>query len=136
MMIDDAIKALQAHALACTGIKHAPDYPIEDAAVLPFAVAHIGTGTASPDNATTLRFLPIINVDFHFSRVNLGNAYKQVNTVALEYATKLGGDPTLGGKVDTIVFPVTFQTAAAEWDRVTTVMLRFQITLKTLETLP
>jgi hypothetical protein len=132
-MIENAVKRLQVLALSCAEIKHAPDYPTEDAAVLPFAVAHLSSGTASPDNKTTLRFLPIVNVDFHFSRVNLANAYRQASAVALEYSAKLGGDPTLAGAVDTIVFPVTFDVAAAEWDRVTTLMLRFSIPLKTLE---
>ena len=134
-MIDAAIQRLQAIALECDDvtIKHAPDYPTEDAAVLPFSIAHLGSGTAQADNATTCRFLPIVFVDFHFSRVSIGNAYKQIDKVAIEYTRRLAGDPTLGGAVDTIVFPISFQVLAAEWDRVSTQMLRFSVPLKTLE---
>ena len=135
-MIDDAIKRLQAISLACTDvkIKHAPDQPVEDAAVLPFSIAHLTEGTATADNATTLRFLPTVTVDFHFSRVSLRNAYAQVDLIAREFPRRLAADPTLAGAVDTIVFPVSFNVAAAEWDRVTTIVLRFQVPLKTLET--
>jgi hypothetical protein len=135
-MIDNAIKRLQAIALACEDvkIKHAPDYPIDDAAVMPFSIAHLISGTSQADNASTCRFLPVVAVDFHFSRVSIGNAYKQIDLIAIEYARRLSGDPTLAGAVDTIVFPVSFQVVAAEWDRVATQMLRFSVPLKTLET--
>jgi hypothetical protein len=134
-MIDAAIQRLQAISLACTGvkIKHAPDKPVDDAAVLPFSIAHLTEGTASADNATTLRFLPIVAVDFHFSRISLKQAYSQIDLIAREYPRRLAADPTLGGAVDTITFPISFSVAAAEWDRVTTLVLRFSIPLKTLE---
>ena len=135
MSVDAAIQRLQAIALECTGvtIKHAPDYPIEDAAVLPFSIAHLTDGTFQADNASTVRFLPTVAVDFHFSRVSLANAYAQIDAIALEYPRRLGADPTLGGAVDTIVFPASFTVSAADWDRVTTLLLRFSIPLKTLE---
>jgi hypothetical protein len=134
-MIDNAIQRLQAIALACEDvpIKHAPDYPVEDAAVLPFSIAHLISGTSQADNSSTVRFLPIVAVDFHFSRVAIGNAYKQIDLIAVEYARRLGADPTLGGAVDTIVFPISFEVLSAEWDRVATQMLRFSVPLKTLE---
>ena len=134
-MIDAGIQRLQAIALACEDvkIKHAPDYPTDDAAVLPFSIAHLVNGSFQADNASTCRFLPIVGVDFHFSRVSVGNAYKQADLIAIEYARRLAADPTLAGAVDTIVFPVSFQITPAEWDRVPTLMLRFSVPLKTLE---
>lgn len=134
-MIDNVINALQSMALACTGvaIKRAPKYPVEDASALPFSVAHLTDGTASADNAATCRLLTTIAVDFHFSRINLANAYKQIDALAYEYSKRLAGNPTLGGTVDTIVFPVSYSVAAAEWDKITTIMLRFTIPIKSLE---
>jgi maleate cis-trans isomerase len=136
MSVESAIQRLQALALACEGvkIKQAPDYPIDDAAVLPMSIAHIISGTGTANNADTLQFQPTIAVDIHFSRVSLRNAYTQASLIALEYMQRLAGDPTLDGAVDTIVFPVAFRIVPATWDDVTTQMLRFEIPLKTLET--
>ncbi len=140
--VDDAISRLQAIALQCTipngtsttTLKSAPAYPMEDATALPLAIAHLASGTASPDNASTARILPTVNVDFHFSRISLKNAYAQVDAVAQDYSQRLCGDPTLNGVVSTIVFPVNFTVSPAQWDKITTQMLSFTIQLKLLKT--
>lgn len=136
-LIDDAIQKLQAHALACTSttIKAAPDYPPEDASILPLAVAYIASGTGQADNATTARLLLTINVDIHFSRVSLKSAYTQINAVIPEYLKRLAADPTLGGKVETINFPVAFRVLPAEWGSIVTSMIQFEIPLKFMENL-
>ncbi len=135
-VIDDAIKKLQAHALACTSttIKAAPDYPPEDASILPLAVAYIAEGTGQADNATTARLLLTVNVDIHFSRVSLKSAYTQLNAIIPEYLKRLAGDPTLGGTVETINFPVSFRVVPAEWGSLVTSMAQFQVPLKFMET--
>ncbi len=135
-VIDDAIEKLQAHALACTSttIRAAPDYPPEDASILPLAVAYIAEGTGQADNATTARLLFTVNVDIHFSRVTLKGAYMQLNAIIPEYLKRLAGDPTLGGTVETINFPVSFRVVPAEWGSLVTSMAQFQIQLKFMET--
>lgn len=135
-VIDDAIEKLQAHALACTSttIRAAPDYPPEDASILPLAVAYIAEGTGQADNATTARLLFTVNVDIHFSRVTLKGAYMQLNAIIPEYLKRLAGDPTLGGTVKTINFPVSFRVVPAEWGSLVTSMAQFQIQLKFMET--
>lgn len=141
--IDNAILRLQAIALQCTipnsgpsstALKAAPNYPIEDATALPIAIAHLSNGTASPDNASTARILPTVNVDFHFSRISLKNAYTQIDAVAQDFSQRLCGDPTLSGIISTIVFPVTFNVMPAQWDKITTQMLSFTIPMKLLKT--
>lgn len=133
-VIDNAIARLQALALACTDIKKAPDYPIEDATVLPLAIAHIIGGDGTVMNATTVQLDPIISVDFHFSRTNIKDAYQRINTLVPEYLCRLGGDPTLNATVDTIQFPVTFAVSPAQWDTLITQMVSFSVQFKTLET--
>jgi len=61
-------------------------------------------------------------------------AYTQINKLIPEYLQRLAGDPTLNGKVDTIVFPVSFTVSAAQWDKVVTQMVSFKIPLKFIET--
>ena len=131
-IIDDAVDRLQTLALACTSVnvKGAPSKPVEDAMVLPLAIAHISEGSGSCDDVTTARLLLTVSVDFHFSRVSMKSAYTEINKLIPEYLQRLAGDPTLNAKVDTIIFPVTFSVSAAQWDRVTTQMVSFKIPLK------
>lgn len=133
--IDNAIERLQDLALASTDltIRAAPDYPVSDAGVLPISIAWLASGEGNCI-ATALEFFPTVNVDFHFSILSLKDAYTKVNACAAEFARRLAGDPTLDGSVDTIRFPVSFSVVPTQWDQVSTLMLRFSIPLKTLET--
>jgi hypothetical protein len=58
------------------------------------------------------------------------SAYTQLNNIIPEFLQRLAGDPTLSGNVDSIVFPVTFNVSAAQWDRVVTQMASFAEALK------
>lgn len=133
--IDAAINRLQQIALACTSLKirGAPDYPVEDAGVLPLAIAYIAEGNGQVDEATTARLLLTLRVDIHVSRVSIKAAYQQLNSIIPEYLRRLAGDPTLAGAVDTIVFPVAFTVSPAEWDKVITQMVSFTIPIKSRE---
>ena len=132
--IDNAIARLQALALASTDvtIKAAPAKPVEDAGVLPIAIAHVvsGEGDAIADWVETRA---VINVDFHFSRISLKQAYTEIDACAAEYLRRLAGDPNLNSTVDAIVFPVTFSVTPTQWDSVATQMLSFSVTVKTKE---
>lgn len=137
-VIDNAIARLQALALACSSsdvvIRSAQTLPTGDAVNLPMAVAHITSGQATAMNKTDMKFEPVVSIDFHFNRSSLRQAYKEIDIIAVEYPKRLAGDPTLSGTVDTIQFPVTFDVSPVEWDRIQTQMLRFSVSLKTLET--
>jgi hypothetical protein len=135
-IIDDAVARLQYHALAITSttVRGAPSYPVEDATVLPLAIAYISEGTGSADDSTTARLLLTVKVDFHVSRMSMKSAYTELNNIIPEYLRRLAGDPTLNGKVDTIIFPVTFAVMPAQWDRVVTQMASFSVPLKFRDT--
>ena len=133
-VIDTAIARLQVLALACTGINRAPDYPIEDATALPLSIAHLVSGEGRADNASTVRLLSVVDVDFHFPRVNITDTYKKIYALVPEYECRLAGDPTLNGIVDTITFPVPFAVTLAQWDSIVTQMVSFTVQFKTLET--
>lgn len=134
-VIDTAIARLQDIALQVSGVKAAPDYPIDDAAgTLPLAIAHVTGATVTAEDATQTRFLITANVDFHVSRQSLRQAYTSLDTIIIDYGRRLAGDPTLNGTVDTIVFPVGVTVIPAQWDRVITQMASFQIQFKSLTT--
>jgi len=129
-IIDDAIARLQALALASTYIKGAPNYPPEDAGVLPMAVAYISGGNANEINATDLKFIMNVTVDIHISNVILKESYTRVNAIIPDYIKRLGGDPTLNGTVSTIVFPIDFVVGPDEWGSIPDTMIRFIVPIK------
>ena len=135
-IIDDAVARLQYHALAITSatVRGAPSYPVEDASVLPLAIAYISDGTGSIDDSTTARLILTLKVDFHVNRISMKSAYTELNNIIPEYLRRLAADPTLNGKVDTIVFPISFQVMPAQWDRIVTQMASFSIPCKFRET--
>ena len=136
--IDSAVARLQDLAQACTSvvIKTAPDFPVDVAPQLPACITHFVNG-AGWVNARTLQFMPVVSVDFLFSRTNLKQAYQQSDAVAAEFMQRLAGDPTLNGTVDTIQIsrdaPVTFEVSPTEWGGVVLHMLSFKVAFKTLE---
>lgn len=138
--IDNAIARIQDIALAMTSvsIKSAPDYAIENADPCPFSVAWVGSGTFRATNATQMHNFPAINVEFHFSRINLKQTYQQINAVVYEFSSRLAADPTLNGTVMTIVFgqdaEIAYTVRPMEWGKVTTQMLMFTVPVKILQT--
>lgn len=135
-VIDNAIAKLQDHVLACTTVtvKQAPDYPVSDGSMLPIAIAHLVNGTGQADTADQTRLLLTANVDVHFNRDSMKIAYQKIDAIAVEYLQRLAGDPTLGGTIDTIVFPVTFDVSPTQWDNVATQMISFTVQFKELTT--
>jgi hypothetical protein len=135
-VVDSAIARMQDLVQACTSVtvKLAPDYPISDASMLPLSIAHLVEGSGQADTADQTRLLLTANVDIHFSRQSLKDAYQKIDAVAVEYLQRLAGDPTLNGTIDTIVFPVTFSVTPAQWDNVQTQMITFVIPFKELTT--
>ena len=142
--IDNAVTRIQAIALATSlsstdiTIKSAPDYPIENADPLPMAISYLGGGEFNMSNATMHQNFPAIIVEFHFSRVNLKMAYRDITAVALDFPARLAGDPTLNGIVKTIVATqdarVTYTVRPFDWGKVITQMLMFSIPIKLLNT--
>jgi hypothetical protein len=132
-VVDLAAARLQVLALRCTGIKNAPDYPIEDATALPLVITHLVSGEGIADNSTTAQLNLMLNVDFHFARINIKDTYRKIYTLVPEYLQRLCGDPTLNGAVDTIQFPVPFAVSPAQWDTIVTQMVSFTVAFKTLE---
>jgi len=145
--IDSAIARLQDISQALTGItiKSAPDYPIENVDPLPMSVAYVSAGRFEALNATTTLLFPTVNVEFHFSRLNLKQAYQQINAVVFEYAQRLAGDPKLNGTVDTIFTnddgSIPFTVRPFNWGKPAgsnvdffTQMLLFEIPIKIMTT--
>ena len=130
--IDSAVARLQDIA-GFAGAKHAPDFPIDDAGILPLSIAHVTGGQSTLDDATQYRNLCNISVDVHFSRISLRKAYQDIDAFVSAFLPRIAADPTLNGAVDTIIWPVNYTVGPAQWDKVTTQMLSFTVPVKILE---
>jgi hypothetical protein len=136
MSLDAAIIRLQYHAQSSTDvqIRLAPDYPTENAAMLPISLAYFQQGEAQADTADQTRLLLTAYVDIHFPRADLKTTYSRINKSVMEYMRRIAGDPTLNGSIDTVVFPITFQVLPTQWGQVETIMVQFSVQMKTLTT--
>lgn len=135
--IDSAIARLQDLSQACTSvtIKSAPDYPPENAEPAPFSIAHLASARGVGQSQGMLKFLPVINVDFYFSMVNLKQVYQQLDAIALEFTQRVAGDPTLNATISTVRSGddegITCEDVGAlDWGSVPFHVLRFSIPLK------
>ena len=134
--LDDAIARLQYHvkSVQSAKIRLAPDQPVESATMLPLSIAYFATGEATQDTADQTRLILKVNVDVHFPRADLKGSYQKINSFAIEYMRRLGGDPTLNGSIDTIDFPISFQVLPTTWNNIETIMLQFSVPFKELTT--
>lgn len=125
-------------AITTVKFKSFPDFPIENASAFPMSIAYLAGGQFHAVNATMLLNFPVINVECHFSRVSLEQAYTQINAVAKDLPKRLAADPTLNATVETIVFsgdqPISYTVRPYEWGKVTSQMLLFAIPVKMLQT--
>jgi len=134
-IIDTTIQRIQtiakATAIDATNtVKNAPDYPPEDAGVLPESIAYIQNGNATAVNATDIKFILNIGCDIHFDRAIMRVTYQRIDTLIPDFIKRLGGDPTLASSVSTIIYPVTFTVAPAEWNTIVTQCISFIIPVK------
>lgn len=150
--IDDAVARIQDIALALSTLTdvagnsitlaNAADYPVENVPPFPCSIAYNSGGRFRLTNASLHHNFPTISVEFHFSRVNLKQAEKQKNQVAIEFPQRLAGDPTLNGTVTTIVggadSDIEYTTNQffpwGQPPQLYSVMLKFDIPIKLLKT--
>lgn len=131
MSLTGAIQRLQSLALQSSpDLRAAPDYPVDDASVLPLCIAYLKSGTGQPDDSTNTRLLYTIGVDFHVSRISLKNAYSQLATFCVNFHLRLAGDPTLNSNVETVDFPAGFTVVPTQWNRIQTIAASFDIPVK------
>ncbi len=136
MTLHTAVTRLQAISISSSdlAIKSAPDYPVSDASVAPFTIAYIGSGEVMATSGTTTRYIVNLYVDFYTNVQILKDAFTKADAYVMEFPRKLAGDPTLGGAVDTIVFPILItEPARREWNGVQFLFRRFTVPVKILD---
>lgn len=144
--IDNAIARLMNIAASCTTVtfKSAPDYPVDNVEPFPCAIGYVTGGEFTLTNRTLHHNFPSIALECHFSRLNVKQAYQQINAIAIELPKRLAADPTLNSSVETILAtpdrPVTYEVRPFLWQpkadgqaQVVSIMLKFTIPVKTLQ---
>lgn len=105
-----ARERLQYHALNTAlsapdrAVKSAQTYIIESEEPLPCFMPMLIGGEFTGTNRTLHHNFPMINCEFHFSRLNMLLTQADIDAVALDFPARLSGDPQLGGAIDTILF--------------------------------
>lgn len=130
--IDAAVQALQSLILSSsdTTIRAAPDYPIDDANLLPLSIAYISSGQSTAEDSGSVKMILTLKADVHFSRVSIVEAYKQISKFVPNFLKRLAGDPTLSGTVDTVVYPVSFDVIPMQYNMIVTQAVSFSIPVK------
>ena len=132
--LPNAIAALVAHARTCTDIKYAPDQPLDNIGVFPFAVVYLERGQIMAEGAGQSRNISSVIVEFHLNRVLLASAVEAGTLYIEEFGDLLTNDPTLGGTCDAIPMGagenVTFELGRLEWNGVQTIGVRFHVPVK------
>jgi len=127
--LQDAIEAIQTHALALSGMKEAPSYAPEKLSDFPFAVSFPGRGSWGRVTDRK-KGLHTIITEIHVARKDMARDLKLVMPYSELFPNAVLGDPTLGGDVDTVI-EMRYTFSALNWDEETqTVGWRFETDVK------
>jgi hypothetical protein len=134
-IIDDAIQRVQAIALACTDvvITSAPALPVDDSmSRSPTSIAYLKDGEIIQVSAGFTRWIASIGCDIYFNRTSVKEAYRQIQLFIPDMVKRLGGDPTLNGTVDNIIYPIKFNVVGASFGGTDTLyqVIQFDIPVK------
>lgn len=127
----DAINRIQAIARGLDGVKQAPDYVPESMNQFPFAITYYRQGETTAMTGWR-KGLHTVHCEIHVARQILPNALKQAMPFYDAMLAGLEADPTLGGTVSTIVWPVTHTFGWMEYggQNNLTIGWRFAVTFK------
>lgn len=126
-----AIAALQTIVGGLSGIRNAPELAPEQLNEFPIAVAYPSKGEIFSQSGVWRKSLHTIALEIHTARKDLPtDISRTINYVEL-VGDALVTNPTLGGAVDSIVFPLKYGYGELEWvGDVITLGYQFLITVK------
>lgn len=102
----DAINRIQAIARGLTGVKEAPNFMPESMNQFPFALTYYRQGDTTAMMGWR-KALHTVFMEIHLARQILPATIEQAMQYYERVMAALVDDPTLGGTVSTIVWPVT-----------------------------
>jgi hypothetical protein len=125
--LQDAIRHVQKTVRQVEGIRAAPEYPEDNMAIYPFAVAFADSGRWDyGPGYLAKRGLHTIVVEVHVARKDLSLDVEAAMKYSDSVPDKLMYDPTLGGNVDTIG-GIRYEFGPLGWADQLTIGFRFFI---------
>lgn len=127
----DAIERIQAIARSLTGIVEAPNYPPESVNQFPFVLTYYRQGNTTLMSGWR-KGLHTVFCEFHLARQILPATVQSAMPFYERFMAAIEADPTLGGRVSTIISPVNHTFGWLEYGSQDNKHLgwRFELTFK------
>lgn len=130
MGLQAAIAAIQAVMRGMTGIRYAPDYPLDAINVYPYAVCFAGSGEWRQEPALWKKGLHTITLQVHWARKDLPRDVGKAMLFAESIPNAIMKDPTLAGTVDTVLDPISYTFGVLSWGGTENIGFEFKIMIK------
>lgn len=101
--LQEAIAQIQTYALTLSNVQAAPAYMPDSANIFPFVVSYAKSGDWTSMSSGFKKGLHTIVTEIHIARADLPKALEQAMPYAESFPNKILGNPTLNGKVDTVI---------------------------------
>lgn len=130
MTLTAALTAISTLAGNVSGVARAYADPPESISEFPAAVVYAERGTLSAQSHGVKLHLHTIRLDMYAERTQLPEAVNTARAWPEAVYAALVADETLSGSVAAIVWPVTYQSVAMQYNSLTHYGLRFEIPVK------
>ncbi len=128
MTLQATVEWIQDQTGALSGIRTAPDFPLEQVGAFPFVVAYMGGGTFEKGEAGGIVERHDFIIELHIARKDLPRDIEKAVAYVDSIPAAIMADSTLGGTV--LQFESIVYEFAPEmfWDAVKTIGFRFTVT--------
>ncbi len=139
--VRDAVVYIQGIAGALSGMREAPPDARASMNAYPFAISYPARGTYDIRPAGASTGIHRIATEIHMAAEgDLATALKHLQSFLDDFTNDVLDDPTLGGNVTTIVSgedgpPIGYTLVSGFYNGVKTIALRFETTVKILNTI-
>jgi len=124
--LQGAVSALMELVGDVTGIREAPEFPLDSINIFPVAVGYARTGRFMFNSPGEMKALHDIVVEVHFKRAHLRSAVEKAMDFSDAVPAAIMADPTLGGAVDTFE-EITYEFGALDYGGTQTIGFRFLV---------
>lgn len=133
MSLPAAISALVTIAGTLTGVRRVYPLPPNSISDYPSAIAYPVSGTLESASQGHGKGLHVIRVDVFSQKGQLEERIAAVLTWPSEFQIALSNDQRLGGSVNAIVWPITYQARPVQYGKEVPFTMRFDVTIKLME---
>ncbi len=133
MSLSAAITALVTVAGGVSGVVRVYTDPPESISEFPAALVYAERGTLEGISSGLSRNIHQVRIDILSERTQLPQAVNEAKAWPDSVQSRLRADETLGGAVSAIVWPVTYEAIAMQYNALTHYGMRFVVPVKIME---